>query len=276
MDSTATAVLDQIDDPDHPRLQTVLEQAVEEVRAVVAEADAPAVSESVLRRLAYTYYYDWETDDPDYMLLVQDPGRLQPRHLEILQEANPLTDGCSKRDQIQTYRAFAKTWLTRRNSDFTTQFFDTLADYGLIEPADSWPTYVESGRLFDDFYLGDVVKYRANGYGRDVEAVSYEQLLERELQMVDPECIFTFGASAWRTVRHHMDPRPLTDPHIDDSKITAIHGVVHEVETPVQTTVIPLSHMSGQVWWRFPPDEYLARLRWALSMYRPTTADHRS
>ena len=266
MESMARRVLDDIDDPAHPVLRELHGDAMAATREVLDDADVPDVSEGVIRRLSYTYYFDWETDDPEYMLLVQDPGSLQQRHLEELRDSNPLADGCSKRDQIQIYRAFAKSWLTSRNSDFAEQFFGVLEEFGLIDLGADWETYISSGGLYQDFYLADVVKYRADGFGIRDEDVSYDQYLEEEIETLDPDIIFTFGGNAWSALRRNMDPEPLTDDHIDPSRMLDIHGVVHDVETPVETTIIPLSHMSGQVWWQYPPEDYIAELRWGLSM----------
>lgn len=267
MESMARGLLDEIDDPAAPDLRELQRDAMAATRDVLAAADIHKVSEGVIRRLSYTYYFDWETDDPEYMLLVQDPGSLQERHLEELRGSNPLADGCSKRDQIQVYRAFGESWLTGRNSDFSKQFFGALAGFGLIDLGAGWEGYITSGQLYHDFYLADVVKYRADGFGTRVEDVSYDQYLRREIEALDPEIIFTFGGSAWSALRRNMVPKPVADDHIDPSKMLDIHGVVHDVETPVETTIIPLSHMSGQVWWRYPPEDYIAELRWGLSMH---------
>lgn len=266
MERTARAILDSIDDPDPTLLRELLDEAMAETEAQLAETDVPDISDGLIRRLSYTYYYDWEVDDPDYMLLVQDPGNLQERHLEELRDENPLADGCSKREQIDVYRQFGKTWLAGRNSDFSEEFFGALEEYGLIDLGSGWEEYLSSERMYGDFYLGDVVKYRADGFGTRAEDVSYEHLLEREIEALDPDIVFTFGGNAWSALRRNVDPRPVTDEHVDPSKMMDIHGVVHETADPVETTILPLCHMSGQVWWRFPPEEYVARLKWGLSM----------
>lgn len=267
MERTARAILDSIDDPGPPLLGELQDEAMAETEARLAEMDAPALSEGSIRRLSYTYYYDWAVDDPDYMLLVQDPGTLQERHVEELRDENPLAEGCSKRDQIGVYRQFGKTWLAGRNSDFSAAFFGALEEYGLIDLGSGWEEYLSAGRMYRDFYLGDVVKYRTDGFGTRAEDVSYEHFLKREIEALDPDVIFTFGGNAWSALRRNTGPRPVTDDHVDPSKMMEIHGVVHEIAEPVETIVLPLCHMSGQVWWRYPPEAYIAELEWGLSMF---------
>jgi hypothetical protein len=55
-------------------------------------------------------------------------------------------------------------------------------------------------------------------------------------------------------------------PDADPESIMSIHGTLHWISGPVSTYVLPLVHMSGQVWWRFPPDEYISRLSEALEL----------
>jgi|GEM_PF-1408555 len=266
-EATARSLLSQIDEPAHPELRELQQTATERVESVLAEAGMPR-KEEVSRRLSYTFYYDWETDDPDYVLLVQDPGNLQKRHLTELRPQNPLAGDCTVREQIAVYRAFGQSWLTGRNADFTERFLETLSDHGLISLPDGWERYVTSGDLYRDFYLGDVVKYRVDGFGSRAERTSYDAFLARELRELDPELIITFGGNAWPALRKEVYPRPVMETTADPGSIMDIHGVLHHIEEPVETYVLPLAHMSGQVWWRFPPDEYISRLNHALEAWK--------
>lgn len=54
----------------------------------------------------------------------------------------------------------------------------------------------------------------------------------------------------------------------DSESVMDIHGVLHRITEPVETYLLPLAHMSSQVWWRFPPEEYLSRLSDALATWR--------
>ncbi|WP_353635409.1 uracil-DNA glycosylase family protein (plasmid) [Halobacterium sp. NMX12-1] len=264
-ETTARDLLSLIDQPPQPELQTLQKSAIDDIESVLSQAGFPVQAE-VCRRLSYTFYYDWETDDPDYVLLVQDPGNLHERHLSELRPHNPLAGDCSARDQISVYRAFGQSWLTGRNADFTERFFETLAHHDLISLPSGWHQYVASGQFYHDFYLGDVVKYRVDGFGTSEERVSYHALLERELQALDPEVVFTFGGNAWPALRRHTSPEPVVETDADPASVMDIHGTLHRISDPVDTYVLPLAHMSGQVWWRFPPDEYIARLSTALQV----------
>ena len=261
--TTVRSLVSRIDQPSHPRLQQLQAEAIDSVEAVLSEAGMPR-SEEVSRRLSYTYYYDWETDDPEYVLLVQDPGNLHERHLAELRPANVLRGDCALSDQIGVYRAFGRSWLGGRNADFSEQFFNTLAAHGLIALPDGWQPYVERGEFYRDFYLADVVKYRVDGFGRRAEQASYEALLQTELVELDPELIITFGGNAWDALRRYTHPRPVESEDADPKSVMDIHGVLHRIRSPANTHVLPLAHMSGQVWWRFPPAEYIDRLVEAL------------
>ncbi|AOW79813.1 hypothetical protein HTSR_0620 [Halodesulfurarchaeum formicicum] len=266
-ESTAQTLLSRIDTPSNPELQQLQQQAIDNVEEVLSDVGM-AYSEELCRRLSYTYYYDWETDDPDYVLLVQDPGNLQERHLSELRPENPLTGNWTARKQISVYRAYGQSWLTGRNADFSERFFGTLADHGLISLPNGWEDYINSGALYRDFYLGDVVKYRVDGFGSSAERSSYEALLEGELKALDPELIFTFGGNAWSALRRYTYPQPVESTGAEPESIMSIHGVLHHIDNPVNAYVLPLAHMSGQVWWRFPPDEYISQLNKAIKIWK--------
>lgn len=266
MKATARRLLKRMDNPDDPKLQSLQSDAKDHVEEV-ARASGIFPDTHAVRRLSYTYYYDWKVDDPDIMLLVQDPGNLHERHIQELQPENPLEGGCTRRDQVSIYRQFAKSWLTGRNADFSEKFFGTFEEHGLINLGYNWEEYINSEQIFQDFYLGDVVKYRVDGFGRSAERKSYSKFLEEEIRSLDPTLIITFGSNAWDSLRRETDPTLAIDSKADPSKMLEIHGDLHSIANPIDSFVLPLSHMSGQVWWRFPPEEYLKRLDTALETW---------
>ncbi|ELZ52495.1 hypothetical protein C465_01614 [Halorubrum distributum JCM 9100] len=95
---------------------------------------------------------------------------------------------------------------------------------------------------------------------------SYQHLLERELRALDPDLVITFGGNAWPALRRSTAPELVVDTDADPESIMSIHGTLHRISDPIDTHVLPLAHMSGQVWWRFPPDEYISRLSEALEL----------
>ena len=265
-EATTRKLLSRIDQPTHPKLQELQDTAIDSVEKVLTEAGV-SCREDVCRRLSYTFYYDWETDDPDYVLLVQDPGNLHERHLSELRPHNPLAGECSAREQIGIYRDFGQSWLTGRNADFSERFFQTLASHDLISFSNGWKQYITSEEFYHDFYLGDVVKYRVDGFGSTAEQISYESLLKKELRKINPELVIAFGGNAWPALRQYTAPEPVVKTDSDPESIMSIHGTLHQITEPVETHVLPLAHMSGQVWWRFPPDEYISRLSEALDVF---------
>jgi hypothetical protein len=98
-EKTARDLLSRIDQPTQHELQALQKTAINAVESVLSEAGFPGRPE-VSKRLSYAFYYDWETDDLDYVLLVQDPRNLHERHLSELRPHNPLACDCSARDQI--------------------------------------------------------------------------------------------------------------------------------------------------------------------------------
>lgn len=112
-----------------------------------------------------------------------------------------------------------------------------------------------------------MAKYRTDGFGRSAEQVSYAAFLEDELRELDPALVFTFGGNGWSIVRREMDPEPLQSVDGEPDSIMDVHGCIHRVSSPTETFVLPLSHMSGQVWWRFPPEIYIDRMREVLKRW---------
>ena len=253
--------VERIEYPENSVLQDLFSDAQQTTRDRLSKWGYSEVDDWLVRKMSYTYYYDHTTDDPDYVFLLQDPGGLQQRHTEELEAIQELPDEFSRRKLVSLYRQFAKSWLLRRNEDFSERFFTALDDLGLISIEPSVEAYLRDGRFFDDFYMTDVVKYRTDGFGKHHENASVDSFLREELRTIDPDLIFAFGGSAWSAVQEHLGAQPVTDDYVNTSKITESHGHLCESTQILETHVLPLSHLSGQIWWRFPPDEYIARLR---------------
>ncbi|MFC6890994.1 hypothetical protein [Halorubrum trueperi] len=56
------------------------------------------------------------------------------------------------------------------------------------------------------------------------------------------------------------------DTDVDPDSTMTTHGILHRTSDPIDTHVLLLAHMSGQVWWQFPPDEYISRLSEAFEL----------
>lgn len=204
-----------------------------------------------LNKFAYTFYFDWENDeDPDYVFLVQNPGRLiTERHLD--HEAEELIEAIQSNDpyisQVRKNREYLYDWLWSRNSKFSEGFFSTLEDYGLIE-IESVEKYLE-GEFYSDFVLTDLVKYRvqtgeiSGNIGGNAE-LSFQEYLLPELKAYDPELVFLFGSRNWKTFLGNMDLEPVTgsDGILVDT-ISNTHGHLYEAEG---MHFLPLNHFSGR------------------------------
>jgi hypothetical protein len=269
--------LERIENPRSRILEELFESAVENVEKQLREYGATNLDDWALRKIAYTYYYDWENDEPNYVFLLEDPGNLNDRHTRAVQRIEKLEDDYDPLSLVDIYRGFATTWFTEtRNSDFFRRFLYTCSDSGLISFDDYWGDYVKSQRFFDDFYMTDIVKYRAPGsaVGSPEVQFSFSEQLREELEAIDPDLIFTFGNRAWNPIRDELAAEPVENLAIDESRITELHGSLHETGRVLDTYVLPLGHMSTQFYGaQISKQEYIGRLEDGLERWRLETGD---
>lgn len=255
----------RIAQPEHPELKDLADQAQTGVEDTLSEWSLENVSQSVIRNLSFTYYHNWKHDDPNCVLLIQDPGPLYDRHKNEVQTIRDLGTDPDPLDLTSLHRRFAISWLVQRNADFTQKFIEACTEHDVVTPGGDWREYVEQEAFFDDFYLADVVKYRTDSHTHNQRIASYRGYLRDELQYVDPELLFVFGGDAWSLLRSRMDPVPVEGLDIDPSKITEAHGHPFRISQPVETTVIPLVHFSGRVYHNLLRDSYFDYLEQGLA-----------
>lgn len=236
--------LASIESPDQLALQNLRDDAIAEVRKELRGHHVEDVSEATIRRFAYTYYHDWEEDNPDIVFLLEDPG-MPGEH--VLAEAHEIDEVDGKepnRELLKIFRRFGARWLMqKRYADFTSQFVATCEEAGLIDPDDPWWKYLLSYDFFDDFYMCDVVKYRApNVSDADLKAAFTEHLVH-ELEYVDPDLVFTFGKRAWNCLRTNLGAEPV-DGSVDPTRMNSVHGAPARTTRLLDVDVIPLGHMS--------------------------------
>jgi len=178
---------------------------------------------------------------------------------------------------VGIYRQFATTWFTEtRNSDFIRRFLTTCSENSLIDFDDYWGDYVKSQRFFDDFYMTDIVKYRAPGSAVRSQEVcsSFSEQLRPELETLDPDLIFTFGNRAWNPIKEELAAEPVDNLDIDESKITELHGHLHGTGRVLDTYVLPLGHMSTQFYGaQISKQKYMGRMEDGLGQWRLETSD---
>lgn len=264
--------INRIEYPDDTVLQSLRDDACETTQHRLEKWGFPDIDDSTIRKLSYTYYYDPSHDDPDYVFLLQDPGALQRRHTEELDRLKAIDDQSPLTELVNIYRQFPKSWLLRdRNSDFSSRFFTTLADHGIISLSSTWRDYLRDEVFYDEFYMTDVVKYRVDGSSKTERRASVNGFLREEMAKIDPDLIFAFGGDAWGAMRDFFDSSPVQSGPVDPGKITETHGHLCQTGRKIDAHVLPLSHMSGQVWWRFPPEDYIERMEAGLREW----AEHR-
>lgn len=250
-----------IEDPDNLNLQRLLSNSKEAVEEELAENQVTELTDTTLTRFSYTYYHDWISDDPDYVILLEDPG-LPGEH--VVTEAHHIDEAAGSqpnRDLLAIFRRFGARWLMQsRYTDFTHDFVKSCADEGLIDVELPWWKYILSYEFFDDFYMADVVKYRAQSLkSGDIQAAFTEQLIH-ELEYVDPDFIFTFGKRAWTTLHSRLGLE-FQDSNADPDIMEEVHGNPAESTRLLDTTVIPAGHMSPNFRYPLGHDTYMSRLK---------------
>jgi hypothetical protein len=220
--------------------------------------------EAVFRKLAFTYYYDWSTDTPDYMMMSEDPGSIGSRHTSDLIDFAELPDD-DPLAQVRLYRDFAVRWLASDNYCFSETFFGTCAEAGLIDFDQPIRQYIRNEELYDDFSVTDANKYRASVTSSATRAALSTAFTTRELAELTPDLIFAFGNDAWEVLANELTLTPVDGQHDPDMGITKFDGQLYTSQRLIDTDVLPLLHMSGQAFGaQRTPDEYADRLRMGL------------
>lgn len=260
--SLGPGFIERIERPESDALSELRDEAAHDVRESLQGSGFDTTPE-IVRKSTYTYYYDWERDDPEYVFLVQNPGTLSRRH-----EMKGIRASRSPIEYVRTYRTYAQEWLLEKNEHFSSRFFPLLTRYGLLEGAEEWRTYLKEG-FYDDFYLTDLIKYRVKtgDIGDRHRRAGFEEHLHEELRLVDPELVFAFSARVWDTLREELDLRPVSDGAVPDATVSNAHGHLYRATGALDTHVLPLSHFSMRVYALLLRDSYFEYLHDALSAY---------
>lgn len=233
-----------IHDPQRLPLQELQLHARSVVKGRLDEYGMDEVPEHVLTKLTYAYYHDWQIDDPDYLFLLADPG-VPGEH--VVFETNAyveLGEEYDFREAIQVDRRFGARWLTKRDyADFTAEFIRGCRNNNLIDTNLPWWRYLLSGNFFDDFYMGDVIKYRGANVGSGDIDTSFTEFLIHELEYVEPSLIFAFGKLAWEALADHLQANPVDEPPSSE-RVVDRHGVLHHTDRLIDTLILPLGHPS--------------------------------
>lgn len=252
--------LDRIEYPRPRRLEQLRDQAIKNVKSELPDRSVDVHNDAVFRKLAYTYYYDWSTDDPDFMMISEDPGDVGSRHTSDLIDFAELPED-DPLAQIGLYRDFAVRWLASDNYRFSETFFGTCAEEGLITLSQSVRSYIQDEDIFDDFYVTDANKYRSSVSSSVTRAALSTAFTTTELEKMNPELIFAFGNDAWDLLATELALEPVEGEHPPKAGITEIDGRLYSSSRLIDTYVLPLLHMSGRAFgMQRKPDEYRERL----------------
>ena len=255
-----SAFLDRIEQPTKRSLQTLLDEAVDDT-TVQLQKQGHSVTDHQIRKLSYVHYHDWERDDPTHVFLSTHPGTVTGAHSSVLADSGVPDEKSPPREWVRVDRRFGVNWLAVRNSGFSSEFFSTLDEAGLIDLGGSWEQYLDQKAFFDEFYLTPTIKYRSESVETSAYHDSFQEFVLDELCAIDPEWTFVFGRPAWNALRKELDPQPVRGSPDSPEKITECHAVPHRVTGPLETTIVPLCHVNNQSMKR---SEYMDRLRSGL------------
>lgn len=256
----------KIERPDSPQQQDLYDEGIEITENRLEKFGINGLSESTRRRLNYTYYHNWEHDDPQLMFLIRDPGKPGDH---VVAETRNIDRNEKILDLIDIYQRIGARWLMGRNyAKFMREFLQTCEQEGLIDIPGDWWEYLLSGQFFDDFYMTDVVKYRVDEDPSDRYIQDcFTTHLFSEIEYVDPDIIFAFGKTPWKSLRDMVDTEHVETGARTKSSITEAQGkLFRTTKMPSeQLYVIPFLHMSPQnIPSRVTIDEFRDMLRSAL------------
>lgn len=260
--------LGRIERPRTRSLERLRDRAIENVKDALPQRSVEVHDDAVFRKLAFTYYYDWSTDDPQFMLVGEDPGAVGSRHTSDLIDFVELPSDATLA-QIGLYRGFAARWLADDNHRFSETFFGTCSDEGLIVLDRPVRQYIRSESMYEAFYLTDVNKYRAMANAAETWAALAAAFTADELYEINPDLIFCFGNTAWNALQRELALEPLHGEQDPNAGITQFDGRLFRSRRLIDTHVIPLLHMSGNAFGaRRTPAEYSEKLAGGLRTWQ--------
>lgn len=246
--------------------QSLLDSALKESRKRLSEYGIHDLDDWLLYRLAYIYYHNWEENDPSYMILLEDPGDMGDHVVAEIPKIKALGRDPNPLDLIEIYQRIGARWLMGRDYAYiTSQVLEAFNQFDLIDFDGDWWEYMLSGRFFDDFYMGDTVKYRADY--NDVPDSCFTQFLRKELESVDPDFIFIFGGDGWDVICEKLNPVPVSldlgSSNVCEENLGAVLGEVFRSEYPVETYLAPLYHVSyvTRGWADISREEYIEAIQ---------------
>jgi len=239
--------IERIESPTAPQQRKLFElgRGETEERLEGYDIDVEELDEATLTRLNYTYYHNWEENDPDFMFLVRDPGTPGDH---VVSEIVNIRDTTDPIELINIYQRIGAQWLMKRDyATFIKTFLDVFEEEDLIDIPDPWWEYVLNGSFFDDFYMTDVVKYRVDQDLSDTDIQNcFTEYLFDEIEDVDPNLIFAFGKTPWLSLRNMLGTVRVDDGESTQASITEAQGSLYRTTKMPgeQVHVVPFMHMS--------------------------------
>jgi hypothetical protein len=190
-----------------------------------------------------------QTTGEDLRIAVHHDNPAKHEGKIVLVFMNPSTGDDKDIETAEETKKGFKNWVNKKNKFYRT-FFETLKEYlpgdyhfktNNLE-GEGFKTYVQD-HLFEDFYVTDYVKLRTDTKTmRETLKLpglkeEWDKLLQKEIELVKPNIVISFGANAWNSIR------PLIDPYPSKAPVTQIHGDVFKLNNNID--YIPLAFVPG-------------------------------
>lgn len=230
-------------------------------------------------------FYDIGVKQQKIMMILQNPGFPTAGDLGTRVTEEQQKDDLPFHQRIRWHQKYFLDWLKKDNNKFSHRFVDTLIKHSIIShPYDSWTQYLEennSPNFFDDFYVTDVIRCRAQTSRlRNEYAHNCFQYLKREIELVQPKLIFVFSSRSWNEFYKTFRPNlqllcPSTklmnnyiDPDRKSTIVSNIHGFCYIFKyADIKSFVIPLVHFSQRIRNNMLRDSYFDYLEEGLNCY---------
>lgn len=237
--------IEEIEHPSAPRQQKLYKAGREVTLERLEKHAVEDLDDITIRRLNYTYYHNWEENDPRCMFLIRDPGTPGDHVVSEIVEIDRTDDVL---DLIDIYQRIGSRWLMGRDyAKFTQEFLRTCEAQGLIDLSTDWWAYLLTGQFFDDFYMTDVVKYRIDTDPPDADIQDcFTKHLYPEIEHVEPDLVFAFGKTPWKSLRDTLKTEHVGTGARTKPSITQAQGKLFRTTRmpDEQLYVLPFLHMS--------------------------------
>jgi len=218
-----------------------------------------------------------------FLIIMQNAKNLSTsRNKEEIKDYNQIKPGDID-SYIDTSKKWLKTWMIRKgNCKFFNKFFKLLSNYHLIDYPGTLENFLKDdtpGNFFELFSVTDASKCRSSTSDLMPTCfTNYEEYVEREIELVKPDLIFSFGSWTWEWgifPRYKSRLKIISeDGGQNQKKVTKVHGYLFKHDGYPCFYIIPLAHLSQRMVNFYLRDSYFFYLKKGLETYSKFTRAH--